>query len=435
MGKNLSYIMLGQMCNPVAGLLTLPLILKFYAVNEIGEYFFAVSFCGVMVTLVAMGLDTALALEKNDRIASHLQALAILSGAIIASFLAPLLYTLQPWAFPDYFNPHVLLNLVFVSLAIFAVNAETVVVAMQMRNNSFRQFALHKLIATIVTFTAQLLLADNYLGINGLIVGFAIGHFCGALAGMLRINFRTGLGIIFSPPGLKESLHVLSMKRKFIFFTMPSASLARFGNEMPGLLVPLFLGPQYAGLFAVCSRVLASPASMIGATMAKFYLSSIAKLERAQKKEFFRKTFAFIVTVAICLSSYVGLLNLSKGLLGLWLGDIIHQVLPIVMITFPYVVAQVCYRTVSPAYDFLNIQRTRLMCVACACLVPGITFIVVASLGSSENTTLGVYSLVRAVGCVLLISIIFAELIPENRFNSFRNWFGVAKTKQLDNSI
>jgi O-antigen/teichoic acid export membrane protein len=216
---------------------------------------------------------------------------------------------------------------------------------------------------------------------------------------------------------------------------MPSASLARFGNEMPGLLVPLLLGPQYAGLFAICSRVLASPTSMIGATMAKFYLSTIAKLDRAHKKEFLRKTLAFIITVALCITLYVCLLSISKEILSIWLGDVIHQVLPIVMITFPYVLAQVCYRTVSPAYDYLNIQRTRLMCVACACIVPGITFIIAANMGNSENTILGIYSFVRSVGCVLLISIIFTGFIPDNRFNSFRNWLKLSKTKQLDNSV
>ncbi len=435
MGKNLIYIMLGQMCNPIAGLLALPFILHFYTIAEIGEYFFAVSLCGIMATLVAMGLDTAIALEKNDRTASHLQAIAIMCGVLIAALIIPLLSVIQPWVFPAYFAPHVLLSVMFISISIFAVNVETVVVAMQMRNNSFRQFAFHKLLATLVTFTAQLQLADNSLGVNGLIIGFAVGHLSGAIAGMLRNNFRKGVKIICSPTGLQESIHVLSLKRKFIIYTMPSASLARFGNEMPGLLVPLLLGPQFAGLFAICYRVLASPASMIGATMAKLYLSSIAKINRANKKEFLKKTLLFIITVGVCITLYVCLLNLSKEILSIWLGDVIYQVLPIVMITFPYVVAQVCYRTVSPAYDFLNIQRTRLMCVACACIIPGITFIIAANMGNSGNTILGIYSIVRSIGCVLLISIIFAGLIPDNRFSSFRNWLKSSKTERLDSSV
>ncbi len=435
MGKNLTYIMLGQMCNPLAGLLTLPFILQYYSIAEIGEYFFAVSVCGVMATLVALGLDTAIALEKNDRSANHLQALAVLCGGGLALLLVPLFYAIQPWGFPAYFAPHVLLSLLFISLSIFAVNTETIVVAMQMRNNLFRQFALHKLIATLVTFTAQLLLADNRLGVNGLIIGFAIGHLGGALAGMVRSSFRDGIRSVFSCSGWKESLHLLNMKRKFILYTMPSASLARFGNDMPGLLVPLFLGPQFAGLFAICSRVLASPTSMIGATMAKFYLSTIAKIERVHKKEFYRKTLAFILTVAFCITLYVCLLNFSKQILEIWLGDVIHQVLPIVLITFPYVVAQVCYRTVSPAYDFLNIQKTRLMGVAGACLIPGITFVVLTLLGKSEYTILGIYSIVRSIGCVLLISIIFAGLVPVNRLIAIRNTFRGLKAKRLDNSV
>ena len=105
---------------------------------------------------------------------------------------------------------------------------------------------------------------------------------------------------------------LVAMKRyrEFPLFSSWSALLNRFSASLPTLLFAIFFGPVSAGLYALASRVLSTPSTVIGTAISSVFMSSAAERYRhGTLDRLARRTFAALISVSLPLCLVIAVVS------------------------------------------------------------------------------------------------------------------------------
>ncbi|NBD24206.1 lipopolysaccharide biosynthesis protein [Paenibacillus glycinis] len=269
--RNILLLASGTAISQVIILATLPILTRMYTPSDYGAYAVYTSIVSILLVLVSLSYENAIALPEDDRTASNVLSLSlricvvvsVISGIGIVLLSGPL----SKWLGEPGLGKYAF----YIVLSLLGTGFYQILNFWSVRKKYFKPLSRTKLTQSIGQVTAQLGLFFANLGPIGLIVGDIIGRF-GGLIPQWRL-WRSDVkaqALATNWEDLKESAY---RYRRFPLLSTGSNVLNSIGLYLPTILLAAFYGPQVAGCFALGQRILGSPMTLIMTSVRQVYLS------------------------------------------------------------------------------------------------------------------------------------------------------------------
>ncbi|MCT2194957.1 oligosaccharide flippase family protein [Paenibacillus phoenicis] len=272
--KNVAVLASGTVVSQVIVMATLPVLTRLYSPTEYGTYSMYLSIIGILLMVISFSYENAITLPEDDRTASNVLSLSlrICIGVSIASGIGIhiLEEPLSAWLHESYLTHYYL----FFIVSLFGAGFYQILNYWSIRKKYFKQLARTKYTQSLSQVSSQIGLSLFHLGPLGLIIGDIIGRFGGLLPQwkLWRRDVKSQ-AITSDWADLKESAY---RYRRFPFLSMAAGLLNSVVLYVPTILLASFYGPQVAGWFALCQRILGSPMTLIMTSVRNVYLAESA---------------------------------------------------------------------------------------------------------------------------------------------------------------
>ncbi|MGG1612740.1 lipopolysaccharide biosynthesis protein [Paenibacillus sp. FSL K6-2441] len=272
--KNVAVLASGTVVSQVIVMATLPVLTRLYSPTEYGTYSMYLSIIGILLMVISFSYENAITLPEDDRTASNVLSLSlrICIGVSIASGIGIhiLEEPLSAWLHESYLTHYYL----FFIVSLFVAGFYQILNYWSIRKKYFKQLARTKYTQSLSQVSSQIGLSLFHLGPLGLIIGDIIGRFGGLLPQwkLWRRDVKSQ-AITSDWADLKESAY---RYRRFPFLSMAAGLLNSVVLYVPTILLASFYGPQVAGWFALCQRILGSPMTLIMTSVRNVYLAESA---------------------------------------------------------------------------------------------------------------------------------------------------------------
>ncbi|MGG6309521.1 lipopolysaccharide biosynthesis protein [Paenibacillus macerans] len=272
--RNVFVLASGTVISQVIVLATLPILTRLYSPTEYGTYSMYLSIIGILLMVISFSYENAITLPEDDRTASSVLSLSlrICIGVSIASGIGIhiLEEPLSAWMHESYLTHYYL----FFIISLFGAGFYQILNYWSVRKKYFKQLARTKYTQSISQVSSQIGLSLFHLGPLGLIIGDIVGRFGGLLPQwkLWRRDVKSQ-EITSGWADLKESAY---RYRRFPILSMAAGLLNSVVLYVPTILLASFYGPQVAGWFALCQRILGSPMTLIMTSVRNVYLSESA---------------------------------------------------------------------------------------------------------------------------------------------------------------
>lgn len=261
----------GTIISQIIILATLPILTRLYSPTEYGTYSMYLSIIGILLMVISFSYENAITLPEDDHTASSVLSLSlrICVGVSIASGIGIYILRdpLSEWLHESYLTHYYL----FFIVALFGAGFYQILNYWSVRKKYFRQLARTKYTQSIGQVSSQIGLSLFQMGPLGLIIGDIIGRFGGLIPqwrlwrhDVKRQEITSGWS------DLKDSAY---RYRRFPILSMASNVLNSIVLYVPTILLASIYGPQVAGWFALCQRILGSPMTLIMTSVRNVYLA------------------------------------------------------------------------------------------------------------------------------------------------------------------
>jgi O-antigen/teichoic acid export membrane protein len=279
--RNVAVLAGGTALGHTIALLASPILTRLFPPEAFGELSVFVSILSILAVVVALRYELAIPLAEDDKVAANLLFLSLLI-VLGTSLLLGLLVWFLGDRIVDYMNVQSLRPYLWLlPVGLLALGMTTVFNYWVLRKEAFPAIARAKLSNSLSLVLTQVSLGLLGLGSLALIVGYVIGQIVG------------GGTLIFSTrPITRESVRAVSPAnlrqagkryRRFPLFSSWSAVLNALSRQIPLLILASLFGPTIAGLYAFANRLLQTPMSLIGLSIAQVFYSGAAEANRQGK--------------------------------------------------------------------------------------------------------------------------------------------------------
>jgi len=252
-----------------------PFLSRIYQPTDFGKYAVFASTVGVLSVFSSLRYEIAIPLPREENAAWALARIAFGSALIVS---AALLLSSPIWG-ATYLRAvgvrpengwHA--AVLFIPLGIVSTVAYQVSNFLVIRHKRHDLLAKGKVVQGSTTATSQVAFGYLALGSTGLIVGLIVGRMMAALfsLGRLRITYTAKADIMKAAKRFS----------RFPKLALPSGGLNALAVEMPMLLTSSIFGVSIAGYYALAQRVVVTPLSMIGKSIAQVYMSTLGEKVR-----------------------------------------------------------------------------------------------------------------------------------------------------------
>jgi O-antigen/teichoic acid export membrane protein len=171
------------------------------------------------------------------------------------------------------------------------------------RASNYRPFARSQVTTAIVnvgTGASLGLLAGDLFG--SLVIGFVAGLAAGTFHLVVALlALRRSAAHPLLPPNLADVVAAAREYRRFPFFVLPSTLIATLGTSAQPFLLQAMFSLREVGLFAVASRFLLVPASLVGGAVSEAFRAEFVARMQGQRTltDFFAQTLRRLVLFAL----------------------------------------------------------------------------------------------------------------------------------------
>ena len=165
-----------------------------------------------------------------------------------------------------------------VTPSVFFISAYKILSSFAERREGFQKLARTKVSQAATMVIVQVLLGLSGLKVQGLVIGEVVGRSFGT-AELKKLFSKTDKKY-FRAVSFSDLVNVASKYRRFPFFLLPSAALSSMALYLPALVFLTLYGPELAGFIAVSEKLVGSPMSLIGRSMAHVYTGTVARLQK-----------------------------------------------------------------------------------------------------------------------------------------------------------
>lgn len=298
--KNLATLITGTAISQVVPLLVSPIITRLYTEDEYGILALYGSVVAI-VSIIANGkYNAAILLPKNDSHGFNILVLGLVLTAIVSavSSIAAIFFNHQLAALLNSESFSVWVPLV--PLSIFLVSSYQCVSYWANRKGQYKYMAVGSTIKSTFEAGIKIVFGAFGSGAFGLILSRLVGEFFSV--GFLSIKNWKDTSVFKRYVSL-DKIRVLAKDYKdFPLYSSSSAFINTFSLQVPVLLLTFFFSESIVGLFALCSRVLNMPMTVVGNAFRQiFYKDAVQSFHVGQVELFqtFVKSFKLLLLIGL----------------------------------------------------------------------------------------------------------------------------------------
>jgi O-antigen/teichoic acid export membrane protein len=317
--RNVALLSGGTVLAQLVNLAAAPLITRFYAPSDVGQFALFASFLGIACVAVALRYELAIIVSIDEREAAQLVFLSIAFSIPFSVALTLLLYALIRFQLLG-FGVLPVYAAWLMAPALFLTGAFTTLRYWAVRQERFGTISRAAVWQNGARSAVQTFLGLFRPGALGLLVGEVCGRGFG-LEAMLRQAFPVVRRHV-ARSRLADFRRTLKEHRKFPIFSLPSSLIDTVSMNACVPLLALLYGSGVAGHFALVQRVMALPVFLLATNIADVFHSRLALYARETPEQcapLFRRTALGLFLLGIIPAA--GLVLLGRPLFSLVFGS------------------------------------------------------------------------------------------------------------------
>lgn len=295
----------GTILGSGATILIAPLLSRLYEPTAFGMLAVYVSLLALAAPVSSLRYEAALPIEKDDATAANLLvvciALAFLTSGIAGGISIWYPQLISRWAKDPGLNRYlVLLPVAFWFSAVYQILSSWAI-----KSRAFQQIARTRISQSVGSAGIQLATGAMSGSVWGLFAGDLVGRAAGTgvLARHLIKTWPVG-SISF-----KAARLVMRRYIKFPLLTTWASVLTMAGAQLPVLILSRSFGLEAAGWYALTSRVLGTPSSLVGMALGQAFLGHAAHLSsrKNELRALTESTAGWVFAVGLPVFLFIGL--------------------------------------------------------------------------------------------------------------------------------
>lgn len=312
--KGLIALVSGAMLGQLILVLATPLLSRIYDAAAFGAFSSLVAVASVLGPIAALKFDVGIIIPRDDEQARGLLRVALLSSVILSVLSGALVWLLSSsamghaWALvpgaPIWAGGLVLATAVF-----------TVLSQAALRQRAYGVVAKRAPFQSSGTVAGQIGLGLLGAGSVGLVAGLVIGRLFGFVPLLRTIR------PLLKAPKIESYRDLISEFRRLPLALASAALVSALGAQLPLLLVASYFGDADTGEFGMAQRLVAIPASFLGASVAQLFGAELASLVRGGlpgAKQMYLKSSLRLLVAGVAVA--VTILFLAPPLIPIVLG-------------------------------------------------------------------------------------------------------------------
>jgi len=416
-GRRIAVVSAGTTLGQLILVLSSPILTRLFTPSDFGVFASFLSAVSIFTIFASLRYEFAVPGLSTDRQAR--QALFfILQLVVVNSLLACLFFG---WVNASLLQLPELASLGVLSLMLLA----TVINAF---NNVLMYFVIYKGLYNINAFgifsqysmqaAVQILLGAAGFGAIGLIIGFVA---CVVIRMLYVLTKLSRLALVpIAPAPWRQSLATARNNWRYPVFN-GVAGLMQTGSQMlPALLMAVLYDVHFAGIFALCQRVLGVPVRAVSEAASQVFLGTAAKLEPAQRKALYWTTLKWFG--ALGLVGGVTMYLIAEPLTVLAFGEAWRDVATMIQLMLPFYLSRFIVVPISQILNLANLQHYHLWIASLNFAGMCVSFFAGWLWQSDILTTVALYSWLGTLAfmiylgltmrCVKLISVASNDPLP-----------------------
>ena len=288
-----------------ATILASPIITRLYDPSVFGMFAVYGSLLGLATPVASLRYETAIPIEKDDAHAANLLVVSV-AIALLMSVVAGGVVFLYPEIL-SYFGkgPGLKRYLILLPIAYLCTGVYQALSGWAVRNRAFTQISRTRISQSVGCAGVQLSV--------GALNGSPWGLFSGDL-----VSRAGGTGLLLTHlvktwPAGAFSLRTCgaTMRRyvRFPLFTTWASVLTMAGSQLPVLILSRSFSLEVAGWYALTSRVLGTPSSLVGQALGQAFLGHAARLkhQKGELRAMTESTAGWVFLIALPVFLFIGL--------------------------------------------------------------------------------------------------------------------------------
>lgn len=274
-GRGVAALVGGTAAGQSIAVIASPLLTRLYTPADFGALGVFTSLIGILSVVACLRFDLAIPLPASDEDAANLAALA-LSSTVVVTALTALVTTLFGERLVTLTNTLGLAHYLWLlPVGVLAIGTYLTLNYWTIRTRQYPRIARASLIQGVSSVGVQLAGAVVE-GPLGLLLGQVTVHAAGGTT--LAVPIWRAQRDAFRKVSVRRMRKLAYRYRAFPLVQSWSSLLNVTGLRLPPLLLAALFGAPTAGLFALGTRVIASPVTLIGTSVSQVYVGEQARL-------------------------------------------------------------------------------------------------------------------------------------------------------------
>ncbi|MBL4292712.1 lipopolysaccharide biosynthesis protein, partial [Vibrio fluvialis] len=349
--KGMITLVVGSGLSRIIGIISIPLITRFYSPSDYGVLALYVSFVTIISPFFTMRYVQAIPLPKRDEIAINLFSLCV-KLILIWSVITSLIFYLFSKTIFELFDARAVSSYWWIIIVGSAGMAFYELLSLwSTREKKFRAMSRSQVNQSLIGNITKIILGALSFKPIGLILGQFLNQSSGVVS--LYNENKNKIKELKTKISIDREIKVAFHFREFLYYRFPSHLLMIGSIQAPLLMSALLFNKNVTGQLNLAIMVLSMPAYMIGHAMARAFYSEIASIGKGNLKKIQLLTFKlqrklFIVSIPLV----IAIASLSEFLFSLVFGKTWEDSGLYAAILSPYIMFQF---TSSPLMEVINI--------------------------------------------------------------------------------
>ena len=294
---------------------------RLYTPAEFGTFAVFLAINIVLLPLVCFRYEWAIPIAEDDDEARDLLGLSMTSAVVTGIAVGLLLHIAVSFLRPAVFESGIA-GWMMPSALIFIGLSESIRLWF-VRKNAFPVLARTRFTVLAAPVMGQIALGAAIGGVNGLLLGYILGHATNALLSI--VYCRSVVGDALRRWDASRLAAAAGKFRRFALFTCPAAMISAVSMQLPIMLMPTLFGSAVAGIYALAQRVVLQPVYLINYSIQTVFWAGAARAFREDPQSVRPRFFDTSAAVALLLVPAFLFAAFAPSLFALCFGEVWRQ--------------------------------------------------------------------------------------------------------------
>lgn len=294
--RSVTTLVSGTVLAQFIGLLTTPVVSRLYDTKAYGEYGIIISTATIIISVVTLGLSSAVMLPTNDDECNDVFMVTFVTSLLLSTFVLMIMIGII-WGFK--FLDSKIYSISFCLLVYIYVvinNLKGLLTIYINRKKLTRVLFYNSLIGAFVTLLVTIPLGLLKLGGIGLIVAGIIATIISIIQMIYHVNPFKRLPNIF----IFKS--VFKKYKDYVLFQYPSNFIGNFAIQLPTQMLSASFGNESLGSYSMCEKLLGIPSRLIGVPINNIYFRTASEYYKEGKN---LANFTFSLVTKIMMGAFL----------------------------------------------------------------------------------------------------------------------------------